>query len=812
MLSQNKDSLGWPVIFFFILSLLGGISFGGILFSVETGERVQKLKRYQPTLPTRLYDINGRLISELFLHKRELAHLKDIPKPVKIAFLSIEDVNFYEHFGIDFVGVLRAFWENIKALDIVQGGSTLTQQLVKSLYTQSERTLSRKIFEAVLALQVEREFSKDEILEMYLNQIYLGHGSYGVSSAAKFYFNKNIQELTLMEGIILASLPKAPHHYSPFKNPRRAISKSKVVLNRLIELGYLSKQESELLHERFWKAYWSTILVTPSTKTSYSTKKDEAPYFTEFVRQILEKKFSKEKLYSHGLQIYTTLDLELQKTGEDVLLKGIKKAEPITRQSNQLFGKGVDHSLLNAYHLLKSILPLPNITEISSPRNKLRKSLKENLVDSLELISMSLPALLVNLEARKLYHSAIDKLTNLEVQGAMIAMEQHTGRILGMIGGKEFKASDQFNRAILAKRQPGSAFKPFVYGAALEDRAIHSNMGFMDLPLININPDGSAWAPVNYGGKYRGYVNLTRALALSMNLISIQVLDRVGPEKVIDFSSRLMKIPPTRFHASPSLALGSSEVTPLELIQGYAIIANDGKDIIPHAILYVTDQAGDILYHPEKEVFDIINEKKEKNKLQVIEQGVAFILNKMMRSVLNGTAHSGVRVVGGFTGDAAGKTGTTSSWSDAWFAGFTSDMIAVFWMGMDRSLLTLGRHRSGATVAAPLWGEFMRKVYQKRGKIPEPLNDETPEGVETSVVTMHSGKWRNPVCEEKMIPTLIPSPITVGGTVKKVWREISDCQVVHTKSFLELMQEQNKISDDEIGKRKKFKKQFQVNE
>ena len=779
------------------------------MFYAETGERIQELKRYQPTLPTRLYDTKGKLISELFLHKRELVYLENIPKPVKIAFLSTEDTNFYGHFGIDLGGILRALWENIKALGFVQGGSTLTQQLVKRLYTKSERTLARKIFETVLTLQVEREFSKDEILEMYLNQIYLGHGTYGISSASRFYFGKNIQELDLIEGVILAGLPKAPHHYSPFKNPHKAMSKSKIILNRLVELGYLSKKESQALYRTFWKAYWPKILLTPPTKTSYGTKKDEAPYFTEFVRQILEKRFSKEELYSQGLQIYTTLDLTLQKIGEDKLLEAIRRVDPIAQRSNQAFRRGVNHSLLNTYRFLRAVLPLPNITEISSPRNDLRKAIKKNLADSLELVGLSLPVPLVSQESRKLYHSTIDRLSDLQVQGAMIAMEPNTGRILGMIGGREFKASDQFNRAVSARRQPGSAFKPFVYGAALEDRAIHSNMGFMDSPIINIQPDGSTWTPVNYEGVYRGYVTLTRALALSMNLISIQVFDRVGAEKVIDFSSRLMKIPPTRFQPTPSLALGSSEVTPLELLQGYAIIANEGKDVIPHSIIYITDREGSIVYHPEKEVFDLM---KEKNKLRTIEKGVAFILNKMMRAVLSGTAHQGVRVIGGFTGDAAGKTGTTSSWSDAWFAGFTSDLISVFWLGMDQSLLTLGRHQTGGSIAAPIWGKFMKEVYQQRGGDPEPLNDEMPESVETSVVTKHSGKWRNPACKEEMVSTLVPAPIEVNDTVKKVLRETSDCTVIRTRSLLELVQEQNQISNDEIGKKKKFKRQFQVSE
>ena len=580
----------------------------------------------------------------------------------------------------------------------------------------------------------------------------------------------------------------------------------------MVELGFLSREKSEFLYKKFWDAYWPKILLTPSTKNSYGIKKDEAPYFTEYVRQTLEKKLGKEYLYSQGLQIYTTLDLELQKIGEDVLLQAIEQADPMAKSSNEAFKSGVDHSLLNAYSLFKTVLPLPNIAKISSPRNKLRKALKEYLVDSLELISLCLPVPSLNNESKRLYQSTMDRLSDLQVQGAMVAMEPNTGRILGMIGGREFKASDQFNRAILARRQPGSAFKPFVYGAAIEDRAVHSNMGFMDSPLINIQPDGNIWAPSNYEGKYRGYVTLTQALALSMNLVSIQVMDRVGAEKVVDFSAKLMKIPPQRFQPNPSLALGSSEVTPMELLQGYAIIANEGKEVIPHSIIYITNREGDVLYDIEREVFGLLNEKKKKKQFQVIEMGVAYILNQMMRSVLSGTAHSGVRVIGGFHGDAAGKTGTTSSWSDAWFVGFTSDIIAVFWLGMDQSLLTLGRHQSGGSLAAPIWGKFMRKVYEQREEEPEPLSEDMPDGVNSSFVTKHTGKWGNSECEEEMISTLIPAPVEVDGELKKVYGETSNCETIQTKSLLEWIQEQNQISDSEIGKKKKFKKQFQVNE
>ncbi len=812
MNSQYRPNVLMCASLFLLISFIGGFTLGSILFYSESQEQIKELKKFQPVLPTRLYDTKGQLISELFLHRRELIRLDEIPESVKAAFIVIEDSRFYEHFGIDFIGMFRAMWENIKAFKIVQGGSTLTQQLVKRLYTKGERTFARKFYEAILTLQVEKEFSKDEILEMYFNQVYFGHGSYGISSASKFYFEKEAKKLNLIEATILARLPKAPHTYSPFKNPHNSIKKNKLVLEEMANQGYFEYEEALDFHKKYWKKYQKKIGLTPPTKTSYGEKKDLAPYFTEYVRQILEKRIGKEKLYSSGLQVYTTLDLDLQLEGKQVLREAIEKADPIARRSNRLNSSGVDSEFLNTYSILRSILPLPTIVKRYSVRNEFRHTFKRNLSSAMELLSLSLPLSKVSDQSLEFLGSTAEFRSDLKVQGALIAMEPKTGRILGMIGGREFKSSDQFNRAISAKRQPGSAFKPFIYGAALEDRAIHSNMGFIDSPIFNIAPDGSTWAPVNYEGLYRGYVNSTRALALSMNLVSVQVYDLIGPEKVINFASKVMKIPETRLQANPSLALGSSEVTPLELLRGYSIIANMGEDLIPHSISYVTNQDGNVLYDFENEVFALLKEKKLQQELQVIEPEIAFILHKMMQSVLNGTAYRGVRLEGGFHANAAGKTGTTSSWNDAWFAGFTSDVAAVMWMGLDQGSMTLGKHQSGGYIAAPAWGKFMRRLYSKRGYQPPEFNFAVPKGVSVVGITRGRGKLPNPECEEELIASYVPPPIEKDGETKQVWIERSDCNTKVTKNFLDMLQEEHKITDEEIGKEKRFRRAYENQE
>ncbi|RME91587.1 MAG: PBP1A family penicillin-binding protein [Candidatus Hydrogenedentota bacterium] len=792
----------WAFISFFIIAFLGGVTLGAILISVESGEALRHLESFRPELPTRIFDKKGRLITELFEHKRELVHLNEIPRPVIAAFLAVEDNNFFEHFGIDFGAILRAAWANLKAGKIVQGGSTLTQQLVKGLYTKGEKTLWRKIYEAVVTLQVEKEFSKEEILEMYFNQIYLGHGAYGIASAARFYFNKPVKDLNVVEGAILAALPKAPHTYSPFRSPHRSRKRNYAALMKMVELGYLKKEDAIQLYHSYWSHYWKKILVTPTTANLFGLRQNKAPYFTEFVRQELEGLFGKETVYRKGLQVYTTLDLDQLAIAKKALLKTLKKADPIARRENKFAGGGIAPDLLQTYRTLQSVLPLPSIVRRYSLRNDFREKFKKRLslaYDSLLLLTGDKQAR--NL-SREFMISTRDFKSDLKTQGAFLAMEKSTGRITVMIGGREFKASDQFNRAVQARRQPGSAFKPFVYGAALEDRAVHSNMGFLDSPVINIQQDGTTWAPGNYGGGFHGYVLLTRALQMSLNLVSVQLYDMIGPDKIINFASRLTKVDPSRFQPNPSLALGSSELTPWELMQGYAVIANLGKDVVPHTILYVTDRDGNVLLNHEKEIFRILSYKKKHKQLQIIEKAIAYILHKMMEGVVSGgTAHRGVRQKAHFYGVGAGKTGTTSGWHDAWFGGWTPDMLAVVWIGLDNGRLTLGRHQAGGTIATPVWGRFMKGYYKLIKKAPpKSFHLKRPKGVRVGAVCKYTGGWPNDECDtkENLVSTYIPAPIKKHGRVYRVLGKKCDCVHVETKSFLELLKEKVGATDEEL--------------
>lgn len=810
---KNKkypDFEKYAIILFFVISIIGGGLLGYIVHSIDNSSDVKKLKAFSPNLPTRIYDVNGDIIAELFQHQRKLISLSEIPSPVIGAFLAVEDTGFFNHIGIDFVSIFRAMMTNLRHFRVVQGGSTITQQLVKGVFTSGERKYSRKIQEAVLALVVEKEFTKEEILEFYFNQIYFGHGAYGISSAAEFYFDKPVKDLNLMEGAILAALPKSPHTYSPIRNFYNSYAKNKVIINRFVELGYLSKDEAEEVYEKFWERYWAKIAVTPETATIYGEKVDSAPYFTEYIRQQLAEMFGEDNIYGTGLSVYTTLNLKHQKIAERKLIPRLIDQDAIARESNNNYGN-VNLELFSLYQSLKHLLVLPEIDRQYSLDDDFREQFKSDLLDNYELLTSYLPVSELNKYSVSFYSYARELNTNISVQGAFISMQPSTGRITSMVGGREFKSSDQLNRSLQARRQPGSAMKPFVYASALENRDVHSATAFVDAPIMDLQPDGTTYAPQNYSGGYRGFVLLSKALALSLNLVTIQVYDLVGPDKIVDFTSRLTKINPKRFQKNPSLALGASEFTPMELLRGYSVFANDGKDLEPHGIVYITDRDGNIISEPEKKVFERLNQMEIDNKIQLVEPGINFIMKKMLQGVVDhGTASTGVREKGGFNGAAAGKTGTTSSWNDAWFAGFTSDLAAVVWMGLDKGALTLGKHQAGGNLCAPVWGEFMKEVYQIEKRTPDKFDDTMPEGVYSVAVCASQGKLPNPDCEKEQetVISYVPEALkTKDNKIEKAIKiETCDCTVEQTKSFLELLQESTNISDDELGKTKKFNK------
>ncbi len=704
-----------------VSALGGGAVFGWLISDVSEGRELSLLANYRPSTPTRLYDRNGKVFAELYRHKQELIRFQNIPPHVVQAFLASEDDNFFNHFGIDFMGIVRAAITNIMAGGIVQGGSTLTQQLAKQIYLSAEgsrsRTFTQKIRETILALQIEENLSKEEILEVYFNVIYLGHGCQGLVCASRVYFEKKPQDLTLPEAALLARLPKAPVQFSPFKNPHEAMRQHKITLRRMAANDFIKKSDVDPTHAAFWNVYWGKVVVRSPSQTTWSEKLDLAPYFTDHVRSLLVEEIGAERLYTGGLKVYTTLDLTHQRVADSEIKSQIKKSGRYMQgYARQAGVGGVDNGLFSIYYLLRDVLPLGSIKKKGlDTRGRLRKALKGDMVDAADMLSLMVPAMNEGAAFEEYRKDTRKFVTNLQLQGAFLSIEPRTGYITAMVGGSKFSPKNQYNRALRARRQPGSAFKVFVYGGSIANRDISSKTALNDAPFFTLAPDGSSWTPMNYGEGFRGLVPASKALAASINTCAVEVFYKSGPEPIIDFAAKLMKITDkSRFSPDPAMALGVSEVTPFELATALSIIQNQGRDVIPFAVRYVTDQSGNVIYNKEALVRRTLALKTRHNKIQIIEPGAAYIVRKMMEDVANrGTPTYPIRGQAGFRGDLAVKTGTTSGWSDAWIVGFNPEYASVVWFGFDKKV-TMGPSGSGGPMAGPVIGSFYRRIYQEQ--------------------------------------------------------------------------------------------------
>jgi penicillin-binding protein 1B len=613
---------------------------GTVITKIEnlaTGEEMVSLE-LEPELITGLYD---RVWEE-----RRVVALAEVPPLIVKAILAVEDERFYDHHGIDPVSVMRAVWVNVRSGSVVQGGSTLTQQLMKNFFLSDERTFSRKVKEAIMALIAERKYSKDQILENYLNEIYLGQrgsqGIFGVWEASQFYFSKPLSDLTVGEAALLAGLVRAPNRLSPYRSLDAATKRRNVVLAKLLDGQVITRKQYEAaLRESLPQR--ELIKVT-----------NDAPYYVDYLRRELAENYSNDVLTAEGLKIFTSMDLQLQKIAERSLAEGLKKLEA-------------------SYPALR------------------RRGEEDNL------------------------------------EGAIVVLRPQTGEIKAMVGGRSYQKS-QFNRAFQAKRQPGSIFKPFVYLAALMSGG-EGGKKFTPATMVEDSPfkwsyDGQDWEPGNYNDEYFGTVTFRRALEKSLNSATARIAREVGVKRVSDIAHRLGVQSP--LPAVPSLALGAAEVTPLEVAYAFSTLANNGVRARPLAVKQVMDADSRV------------REKRDIKVDKVLTPQLAFIMNHLLKGVLDrGTGDMARRW--GFTRPAAGKTGTTNDYKDAWFVGYTPDLLAVVWVGFDNKA-KLGL--SGAQAALPIWTEFM-----KRATAGTPVTDfVVPPGIKIVEVDPLSGQLATPNC------------------------------------------------------------------
>jgi len=621
--TQKRVIIGCLVIW-----ALGLVVLLSLLFTYRRGlPSLAQLESYEPSLITRVYAADGEEIKEYYKEKRVLVPLKDIPPYLIDALLATEDRKFYRHWGIDLHRMAGALWADMKARRLVQGASTITQQLARTLFLTPKRTFSRKVKEVLTALRIEKTYSKDEILQMYLNQNYFGNGAYGVGAASQVYFSKDVRDLDINECALLVGLLKAPSKYEPFDHPQRALRRRNLILKCLLAWGKLTKTQADSLKD------------LPLELDLNVEAQGEAPYFTELVRRYLEKKYGEEMLYRGGLSVYTTLDLKMQRAAEGEVKRNLDNFQANIERS---------HPLSDTVYTI----PVPDSA---------------------------------NGEEKREYK---------KVQGALVAIEPGTGFIKALVGGRDF-AESEFNRVTQAKRQPGSAFKPFVYTAAI-DNGFKPTEIIYDTPIVLNDEKRGLWRPENYDRIFKGPTTLRVALALSRNVVSIKLLEKITPRQAVFYAHRMGIRTPLR--AVPSLAIGTSEVTPLDLVSAFAVFPNRGVRVDPTYITRVIDREGRIL------------EENFPYKEEVLNKQTAYMMTNLLESVMNmGTGYGARRR--GFRRPAGGKTGTTDNFTDAWFVGFTPQLVAGVWVGFD-DLTPLGEGETGARAALPIWTDFMREAHR----------------------------------------------------------------------------------------------------
>jgi penicillin-binding protein 1A len=734
------------------------IAFGVIL--VLDFNKVQNLATYQPDITTRIYDKNGIIISELFTEKREIVPFEKIPKNLINAFIAIEDTEFYDHWGINPKGIVRAFFVNIFAGGVKQGGSTITQQLAKILLTSRERSLYRKIKEAFIALMIEAKYSKEEILSLYLNQIFLGHGSYGVESAAKIYFQKHVWELNLAECALLATLPSAPNMLSPIRYPKNSIYRHKVILGKMVEMGYITVDEAEKSFLGFWPDYLAFIGDLPPSLTTWTTRIDKAPWFTEYIRRDLVKRYGEEMVFSGGLSVYTTLDVNKQMAGQRILKEALDRQSAVSGGLSFNNEEYITSNFSDEIALASLILNINSFNKKgSAENNKLNNFLRSQVVEELEGLNYLAGLTTIGDFLDKYKSTYTDDRELQRVEGCIISINHRNGYIEAMIGGSEFSSINQLNRTMQSKRQPGSSIKPLLYTAAIESGKFTAATSVLDSPIVYLDTEGGDWLPENYEGEYNGFIRLRKALEKSINVVSIRIADTIGMDMVMTYYSKLLKFnddeKKARIPRNLSIALGSLEVSPFEITRAYAIIANGGRDVIPFSIRYIKDRNGEIIENREKEVNDIIAEKTKNGTIQVIRPATSQVMISLLKSVI--TSGTSKRAYPGRP--SGGKTGTTNNWKDAWFLGFTPELTTGLWMGYDKLGLSLGIGQAAGGIAAPIWGNYMSQALKNDSISDFPVYASLVE----MTVCANSGLLPGPGCKstisEVFIPEFLPDKI-----------------------------------------------------
>lgn len=715
------------IIVYILLSIAGvialtvGVALGIGVAAIRNTPRIDALSDGRAALPSSVYDVDGRLITQFFSDEnRELISIDDLPRHLIYATITREDQTFFEHPGFSVRGTARAAW-NYLIGSYFSGGSTITQQLAGNIYAdRTDISITRKLRELWWALQLERSLTKYEILELYLNSYHFGHGNYGVEKASQFYFGHSATDLTIAESAMLVIQLANPTLYSPIRRPNEARIIQRQILDQMVELGYATQEEVDVSFDEYWNNYTYT---RSNTSTAFFDREDKAPYFSEYVRLLLETEYllGSSNINKDGYAIYTTLDLDHQAVAEEEMRSGLAQANALYQANTERRVSYAEEQFAPVIDLLSLTLDLPQLHVANAKlRHQAVDVYQEKFNPLLDVVSLMLGSSdqdELRHATRMAYAKAEDQAKRTTVEGALITLENDTGYILAMVGGSRFEQRNQFNRAIDARVEPGSSFKPLYYSAAIENQVITPATMLYDAPVVFWNDDGTPYTPLNYKGEWEGPVLARYALAHSMNVPSLRILDRLGFTAALDTAASLLGIP-EREMVSRNLVrrfpvgLGIVEVAPIEMAQAFATFPNQGRRVTPLAVRYIKDREGRIIAEPERQLRE--QQLKSAEESQLISPETAYIMTDLLQSTVeSGTLRYAASTVGGFDHPTGGKTGTTQNWSDAWTVGFTRHVTTAIWFGFDRGgSNSLGTNQTGATTTGPVWARYMKAIHE----------------------------------------------------------------------------------------------------
>ena len=754
MLKVKKTAVVFLCLLFIFAGGLGA-ALGWALSETQNIKNSEYFTEFDNALPTKLLDINGEIITEFSSdEKREIIAYNDLPQQMIDALITREDRVFFSHPGYSLKAIFRAVVGKLAHMSL-GGGSTLTQQIAGTLYCdRSDISYTRKIKELWWAIQMERRYTKNEILELYLNKIYFGGGTYGVNAASKYYFGHSAQEITPAEAAILVIQLSNPAYYNPFDHPNRAMTMQKNVLASMVAANYITQEEADTSFED----YWAGFDYTRTSASAYMVRDDKAPWFSEYVRRELGNMiYGSDDIYSSGFTVNTTLNLKHQELAQSVMEHYIERANYLYQREHTSRSNLAYSTYIPLTEMLGLIFDIPSL-KVSEQRAKFvaNSTFVNKINPVLDVVSMMTGTDRLKLEivnkATTLAKQEAEKTT---IEGTMICIEPSTGYIDALVGGSKYDQENQFIRAVQAKVQPGSTFKPLYYSAAIDSKKFTPATQISDTPVVFHTADGKPYIPQNFKGEWMGNVSLYYALIHSMNVPSLKVLDGIGFDAAINRAVALLgiskeELPSRAFVPGYPIGLGVCSVRPIEMARAYAIFANGGKEVTPMAIRTVEDKNGNVILTPE---LDIRKEQTAKgDKIQVISEQTAFVMTKLLeQTVNNGGTLAGqkgkfeYKAANGrsYRMPAAGKTGTTQNWADAWTCGFTPYYASAFWFGFDKPGQSLGLNITGSTLAGYAWGDFMGGIHED---LPSKSWSKPLDGVIEATVCSVSGQILTEAC------------------------------------------------------------------